>query len=164
MNKRFEVVDACNCYMLYDLVTGRGAAMGDGVDQPYGEVGTDLFRDRWEDDVNSAVEEVFDAYFGDLSDLLIFDGGDKYADRYTVVLHPVTSLCGMSDLQAEISGDLGSLHHCLSVSHCDPEWLGGFSQYGTCHPTFMAETQKQIHFLDMPEVTQRHVARRLEED
>jgi hypothetical protein len=153
MNNRFRVYEACNGFYLEDLVTGRVAALGDGVGEPYGEIGTGLFCDRWEDDVNSAAAEVFGVYFHDLDNLVIYDN-PEFMDRYTVILREATFL-------EKAVQSCGDLYHCLGLSH-NPDSPQGFSQCGYANLEAM-EGMEAIHFLDLPENVQRHISMRLQE-
>ena len=56
--KRFTVNDGRNAFYLEDSVTGLSACMGDGVDQEgFGEIGTETFRQAWEDEANENAHE-----------------------------------------------------------------------------------------------------------
>jgi len=150
---RFEVVDGYNGYYLYDNITGRNVCMGDGVDVPYGRIGTAAFRQTWEDKANENLAEFFAAYFPDLRGLEIYDCPD-FIDRYTVILEEATGLekCLMS---------CPDLHYCLSLS-IDPDSPQGFSQQGYADPECIAQEGDRISFLDLPLNVQTYLARRLE--
>jgi len=152
--KRFEVIEGFNGYYLYDRVTGRpGVCMGDGVDEPFGEIGSEEFRQAWEDEANLSAAEYFEAYFPDLYGLEVWDDAE-FLDRYTVLLGEAAPL-------EKSMWACENLHDCLTLSD-DPEQPQGFSQFGWCDPT-ISEGQRHICFLDLPENVQRHVAERLEE-
>ena len=91
--KRFTVIDTFNCYMLLDTVTGQEACMGDGVDQPFGEIGTEEFRQAWEKDANENSYEYFWARFPELYELEIWQDDrqvtvftGRWAEEYPEVL------------------------------------------------------------------------------
>ena len=155
MKNRFRIYEVCNGFMLEDLVTGRLAACGDGVDQfedlRPGESG---FVEQWTKEVNEE-PDIFEAYFYDLYKLVIFDN-PKFIDRYTVITGPASSL--EKSLAA-----CENLCNCLGLS-INPDSPQGFSQWGTCNFDHMDKTQEQVRFLGLPDNVQRHLAQRLEDE
>ena len=122
--KRFTVNDGCNAFYLEDSVTGLSACMGDGVDQEgFGEIGTETFRQAWEDEANENAHEYFEAYFTSLYELEIWCDRDlvvvftgEQTGKYPDVLVVIESL-DMSRFSEAISGPhLGQRARFLSLS------------------------------------------------
>ena len=168
MSKRFSVKETFHDYRLVDDVTGLEACMGDGVGQDFRDwdtlgdllyhdyegrmpvddsVGTDAFREAWENDANENTGVYFGAYWAWLDTLVIYDN-DETIDRYTVLIGPAPPL------ECHMQGEK-DLWVCLGLSvNCDSPQ--GFSQWGFAVPNpRLGET---VHFLDLPDNVQKHIA------
>ena len=133
---RFSVVETFHDYQLADNVTGRSIGMGDGVDQPFGEIGTREFRQDWEKEANENVHGYFWAYFPDLYELEIWYDGDVW---YVVILEP----------WAKRATNALALTTSFNVSQF-------------CEAKSGPHLGHRVQFLNLPQSVQRHVAERLE--
>ena len=135
---RFTVVETFHDYRLIDTITGREACMGDGADRIDPDwthvVGTEKFRQAWEDEANEEAHEYFQAYFPELYELeawrdydlsIVFTG--EQTGKYPDVLVVMDSL------------DMSQFSEATPGSH-----LGS-----------------RVHFLALPQNVQRHIAKRL---
>lgn len=152
MDKVFTIVESFHGYYIYynPVPALGGRCCGDGVDEPYGMIGSESFRLAWEEEANGNTAEFFDAYFPELADLIVFDCGDEFFDRYQVVL---------PNNKRYHQGQ--TLHLGLGLSH-NPDSPQGFSQWGECNPKYMAERNTRISFMDLPANVQQHAVERLE--